>query len=145
MQAEGRLSTRPFGRYGLAARELSGLAKADRDLDDDDRLGKKGHEREDVVRQEPDPGWRQKEDVGSDRRQHGSEQTRPAAAVPGRHNHRRREQEERMVRAKSAKDVLDDEGEGHRRDGNPVTDQYASITIHADVAGYRHHSLESAR
>ena len=49
-----------------------------------------------------------------------------------------------MVRTKSTENELDGESERDRRDGNPVTDQHANVTIHSDVAGYRHLWLESA-
>ncbi len=50
-----------------------------------------------------------------------------------------------MIRPKPAEDVLDDEGDGHRHDGNSVTAKNARITIHADVAGYRSLAGEAAR
>ena len=50
-----------------------------------------------------------------------------------------------MIRAKPTKQELDREGDGDRREGDAVADQNAQITIHADVAGYRHLWLEQAR
>lgn len=50
-----------------------------------------------------------------------------------------------MIGAKAAEDVLDGEGKRDRRDGYPVPDENAQITIHADIAGYRHLSQEAAR
>jgi len=50
-----------------------------------------------------------------------------------------------MIRAESAEGVLDGEGERDRPDGYSITDENAQITIHADVAGYRHLAMEQAR
>jgi len=111
--------------------------KTNCDLDDKHRLCQKGHEREQVVAGNSDTSRWQEEDVGSDRRDHRRQQTRPAPPVPRRHDHRSGEKEKRMILAKAAEHVFDAERDGHCRDGDAVADQHAHITIHADVAGYR--------
>ena len=50
-----------------------------------------------------------------------------------------------MIHAKPSEHVFDGEGERDRHQGDPVADENAQITIHGDVAGYRHPSLEQAR
>jgi hypothetical protein len=50
-----------------------------------------------------------------------------------------------MIGAQAAEDGLDGEGKRDRPEGYPVPEETAQITIHADIAGYRHLSLEAAR
>src|SRR4029077_8104618 len=61
VQPERGLAARLFGGCRLEPRELASLAKAHGDLDDEDSLGEKGDEGEDVVRQEPEAGRWKKE------------------------------------------------------------------------------------
>ena len=88
VQTKSRLSPRKIGRGCLAARQLSGPLKPNSDLDDEDRLGQKGQQREDVVAKDAEAGGRQEQNVSADRRDHGGKKTGAAAAVPRRDDHR---------------------------------------------------------
>jgi len=145
VQSEGRFASGLFGRGRLVTCELARLAQADRDLDDHDRLGEERGERKEVIAEDTDPSRWQEEDVRTHGRRHRGDQSRPATAVPRGDDHRRGKENEGMIRAEPAEDVLDPKGDCDGRDRDEVADQSARVTIHSNAAAYRHHSLESAR
>jgi len=130
VQTERRLSACEVGRCSLAARERSRRAKADGDLDDQDRFDEQRDEREEIVAQDAEPRRRQEQNVRPDCGGHRRQQARTAASVPRRDDHRCREKHEWMTGPEPVEEVLDRHGDRYGRDGDCVAAQDPELATH---------------